>query len=119
MTVLESALSAGSGNSSSLANSVLGTGAATGVAASTLTTVLTHVATGTTRVSHISCSGDTNAKFTVLLDTVVIDTKRMTAYELDFYLNIDITIGQILEVKVQHYHTGVLDAIYESTLYGY
>lgn len=95
-------------------------GSVTGVTASTLTTILTYTAATAKRLTRIGVSGTDYAKFQIFLNTVLVETKRSGPdRSLDFAFTSPLTmaIGDILDVKVTHYATGVL-ADFESTIYG-
>ena len=95
-------------------------GTQAGVVASVLTTVLTFTATARTLVPRIVISGELPAKVFLVLNTVTIETRRMTSdrnVEFLFMHSILLEIGDILDVKVQHEFTGETGN-YESTLHG-
>jgi hypothetical protein len=90
------------------------------VADGVLTTVLTYTAPADTRITRISTSGTDYAKFQIFVNTVLIETKRSGPdRSLDFIFTapLGLASGDVLDVKVTHYATGVL-ADFESTLYG-
>jgi len=92
----------------------------TSVPDGSLTTILTFTAASDTRLTRISVSGTDYAKFQIFLNTVLIETKRSGPdRSLDFIFNspLGLDAGNILDVKVTHYATGVL-ADFESTIYG-
>ena len=85
-----------------------------------LTTILTLTAIADTKITRIAVSGTDYAKFQLFIDTVLIETKRSSPERsLDFIFTapLGLVAGQILDVKVTHYATGVL-ADFESTIYG-
>lgn len=91
-----------------------------GVPASTLATIVTYAAVVAKRITRISVSGTDYAKFQLFLNTVLIETQRTSPERsLDFRFDVPLGMapGDILDVKVTHYATGVL-ADFESTVYG-
>ena len=92
----------------------------TGVSDGVLTTILTFTAAADTRLTRIAISGTDYAKFQIFIDTLLVETKRSgpdRSVELAFVAPLGLAAGQILDVKVTHYATGVL-ADFESTVYG-
>lgn len=92
----------------------------TAVTNGTLSTILTYTATAERRITRMSVSGTTYAKYQIFLDTVLVETKRSGPdRSLDFTFNsaFGMDVGQVLDVKVTHYGVGVL-ADFESTIYG-
>ena len=96
-------------------------GSVTSVGAATLTTVATLTANGVNRVTKVSCSGDDYAKFTLFINTALKDTRRSgTDRNTDFTFEspLTLTAGDVLDVKVEHYHVG--DTLnFEATIYGF
>lgn len=95
-------------------------GAAAAVPASSLTTIVTYTAIVAARITRVSVSGTDYAKFQLFLNTVLIETQRTSPERsLDFLFDVPLGMapGDILDVKVTHYATGVL-ADFESTIYG-
>lgn len=100
--------------------SAIAGGSVTNVSDNTLTTILTHTAAVATRLTRIGVSGTDYAKFQLFLNAVLIETKRSgPARSLDFSFTSPLSMdgGDVLDVKVTHYATGVL-ADFESTIYG-
>jgi len=87
----------------------------------TLTTIVTYTAATDKKISKISVSGTDYAKFQLFLNAVLFETKRSgPERSLDFNFDnpLALSSGDILDVKVTHYATGLL-ADFESTIYGY
>jgi hypothetical protein len=117
VTVLQGAQSGGGGNAP---NSILAEDEETNVSANTLTTVVSYTAAEIKRIHSVLCSGCTYAKFTCVLNTVTIATKRTGPQRnTDFYLNIEIGVGDVFEIKVEHFQTSVGDAVFEGTILGF
>ena len=96
------------------------TGSQAAVTASTLTTLLTFTATEITLIPRIVVSGELPAKVFLILNTITIETRRMTSdrnIEFNFANPLLLEVGDILDVKVQHEFTAET-AAYESTLHG-
>lgn len=113
-------VAADTGSLSSTGVSALAVGGLTAVPASTTTTIVTYAAASTTRLTKISVSGTVYAKFQLFLNTVLIDTKRSgPERSLDFSFDIPLAIGvgDIIDVKVTHYNTALLED-FNSTIYG-
>lgn len=92
----------------------------TGVPASTLSTIVTYTAVATTRITRIAVSGTDYAKFQLFLNASLIETRRSSPERsLDFPFDVPLGLapGDVLDVKVTHYATGVL-ADFEATIYG-
>lgn len=95
----------------------------TSLSASTVDTVLTRVAIAEENIVVIKCSGQASAKFQFFIDTVLKGTVRITGangltdgWTFPFPLALNIT--QVLDVKVEHFHTGAsLD--YEVGVYAF
>lgn len=99
---------------------IIQTGSQAAVTATTLTTLLTFTATENTLVPRIVVSGELPAKVFLVLNTITIETRRMTSERnivFDFTSPLLLEIGDILDVKVQHEFTAET-AAYESTLHG-
>lgn len=100
--------------------SVLATGTALAVGSITLTTIVTRTAPAAETVSQISCSGQNYAKFTLVLNTVIIDTKRNGPgrnVDFIFFQPLALISSDILDVKVEHFQTGEIND-FEATVYG-
>lgn len=100
--------------------SALASDDATSVPDNSLTTILTFTAAADTRLTRIAVSGTDYAKFQIFLDTVLIETRRSgpdRSLDFAFTAPLGMAVGQILDIKVTHYATGVL-ADFESTIYG-
>lgn len=100
--------------------SPLATGAVTGVPATTTTTIVTFTAVVATRVTKISCGGTIYAKFQLFKNTVLFDTHRSgpdRGLELLFNPGLALAPGDILDVKLTHYQTGLMED-FEATVYG-
>src|SRR6185295_319025 len=99
--------------------SPLAIGSVTNVPANTITTILTYTAAATTKLIRIGVSGTDYAKFQLFLNTILIETKRSgpnRSLDFAFTSPLNLTAGDILDVKVTHYAPGVL-ADFESTIY--
>ena len=98
-------------------------GSVTAVPATTLTTIVTKTADASlTNISLISVSGDDYAKYTLVINTVLIDTRRTGPdrnLTFDFTSNpLKTSVGDVIDIKVEHFFTGdTLD--FEATIYGY
>lgn len=100
--------------------SALAVGSSTNVPASTLTTIVTLTAATNLKLSRVGVSGTDYAKFQLFKNAVLIETKRTSPERsLDFIFSSPLVLlsGDVLDVKVTQYATGVL-ADYESTIYG-
>ena len=96
-------------------------GSATSVPSSSETTIVTLVANGINMMTVINVSGDDYAKYRLYVNTVLKETIR-TGPERNgrFYFVHPYTIeaGDVVDVKVTHYHTG--DTLnFEATIYGF
>ena len=98
----------------------LATGNNAALASSTLGTVVTHTASGQQSVSRIAGSGTFPAEWTLVLNSVILETKRSGPdYKVEFLFNGPLTIPdtQVLDIKVEH-----LDAAntrdFNATIYG-
>jgi hypothetical protein len=99
---------------------VIQTGSQAAVTTSTLTTLLTYTATDAINIPRIVVSGELPAKVFLVLNTVTIETRRMTSdrnIEFNFFSPLALVAGDILDVKVQHEFPAETSA-YESTLHG-
>ena len=99
------------------------TGSATNVPATTLTTILTKTADASfSNISIISVSGDDYAKFTLVINGSTIDTRRSGPdrnLQFDFTSNpLQIAVGDIVDMKVEHFFTGDL-LNFDASIYGY
>lgn len=100
--------------------SPLAIGSVTNVPANTLTTIVTLTTIATTVTTRIAVSGSDYAKFQLFLNTVLIETRRTSPERsTDFLFTSPLLLaqGDIFEVKVTQYATGVL-ADFEATIYG-
>lgn len=100
---------------------VLTKGTVTGLADSVLTTVVTFVAGANTRISHISCSGDGEAEFSLYVNTAKKDAQLSTTMNLsqEFRFNpmFGPNLNDVIEVKVINQSIGHLKN-FEVTIYG-
>jgi len=98
-------------------------GGASNVPAVTITTVATATYSATfNNISVISVSGQDYAKFFLMINNVVLDTRRSGPdrnLTFDYTSNpLKLNPGDIVDIKVEHYFTGnLLD--FEATIYGY
>jgi hypothetical protein len=98
-------------------------GAVSAVPATTLTTIVTKTADANlTNISLVSVSGDDYAKYTLVINTVIIDTRRTGPARnltFDFTSNpLKTSVGDVIDIKVEHFFSGdTLD--FEATIYGY
>lgn len=94
-------------------------GSAVLVPSSSETTILTLNALQSHRVVKISCSGDSYAKYSIYKNTILTETKISAPnYAIDFKFDYPfvLEIGDILDVKVEHFYAG--DQInFDSTIY--
>lgn len=107
-------------DSSPATSSALAGDSVVGVPDNTLSTILTHTAATDSRVTRIGVSGTDYAKFQLFHNTVLIETKRSgpdRSLDFAFALPLGLDAGDVLDVKVTHYATGVL-ADFEATIYG-
>lgn len=106
------------GGSGLVPMSVLKYAEVTGVGDSTLTTVATYTISSEAQVGQVLCSGTTPAKFSIWINAVKIATQRSAAdYNAEFPINLSVTSGDIVDVKVEHYHTGEIED-FEATILG-
>ena len=99
---------------------VLANGTQTSVSDNTVTTLTTYTASGTKYISKIICSGTVYAKFTLVLNTSTIETRRGgpdRTIEFDFGGALKLDNTDVLDVKVEHYVTGASEN-FEATIYG-
>ena len=95
-------------------------GALTGVTASTLSTILTYTAPSKKLLSHVTVSGTLYAKYTLYLNTSVLEVRRGgpdRTLVFEFPRPYKLLTADILDVKVEHFNTGAT-ADFESTVYG-
>jgi hypothetical protein len=100
--------------------SALAGGMIPSVPATTLTTLATYTATVPTKITRIGCSGTCYAKYQLVLNTSIIETKRSgPERSIDFVFErpLNLLIGDILDIKVTHYVTSSLED-FEATIYG-
>lgn len=84
-----------------------------------LTTLSSVTISGTKRITSVVLSGSDYAKFFCVVDAAVIAIKRSgPARNVEFFLNLQLTDGQIFETKVLQ-RTGANDTIFESTVLGF
>jgi hypothetical protein len=85
-----------------------------------LSTVVTYTAPSDKQVSSVTVSGTVYAKFQLFLNTILIETRRggpERTLVFEFNNPLVLNSGDVLDVKVTHYQTG-LTAEFESTVYG-
>ena len=90
------------------------------VADTTVTTIVTYVASGTKYLTKISCSGTDYAKFFLVVNTTTIEIRRSGPDRnaiFDFDGALKLSDGDIVDVKVEHFVTGQT-ADFEATIYG-
>lgn len=98
-------------------------GSATNVPSATLTTIMTQPYSLTfNNISIISVSGQDYAKFFLVINSIVLDTRRSGPdrnLTFDYTSNpLKLSPGDVVDIKVEHYFTGsLLD--FEATIYGY
>jgi len=98
-------------------------GSVTNVPTSTKTTILTqlYVATTFENIVKVVVSGDVYAKFYLTVNSVDIDVRRSGPDRnliFDFTgSSYALTTGDIVDIKVEHFDTGLYN--FESTIYGY
>lgn len=107
------------GGSGTTPNSVLAYSEVTALGSATVATVATYTATGSDVVSRVIASGEDYAKFTIVLNTVIKATARSGPdRNVIFDLNLGLSAADVLDVKVEHFHTGdTLD--FEASILGY
>jgi len=102
----------------------LKTAAVTNVPAATKTTIITQAYTAGVfeKMTFAVASGDDYAKFFLTINGTDRDTRRTGPdrnLQFDFVGSaLDLSPGDIIDVKVEHYHTGDL-LNFNSTIYGY
>jgi len=104
----------------SMVVSPIAVGSVTSVPSSTLTTIVTYTAAATTRLSRISVSGTVYAKYQLFFNTVLVETKRSgpeRSIDFAFKSPLGMVATDILDVKVTHYNTALLEN-FEATVYG-
>ena len=95
----------------------------TSIAASALTTIITRTSLGSENIILITGSGEDAAKFEFFIDTVIKGTLRTGAgiglnAVWAFTMPLALDLGQVLDVKVTHFHTGdTLD--FEAGIYAF
>lgn len=100
--------------------SALASGNITSVPASVLSTIVTYTAPAARKITRIGVSGTDYGKFQLFINTVLIETRRTSperSSDFTFVSPLVLASGDILDVKVTQYATGVL-ADFESTIYG-
>ena len=101
--------------------SALAIGSTGPINATTLTTIINHVAAADENISKISCSGDGPADYTLIHNVTQIDIKRTTQMNLDAEFKFEdpypIQNGDILTIKVYHHATGKTKT-FDATIYG-
>jgi len=74
---------------------------------------------GKKRIHNIIASGTGYALYTVVLNTVIIASLRTgPSRNVDFFLNIDINDGDIIDIKAHHFTDGDTQN-YEATIFGF
>lgn len=87
---------------------------------STLSTIITHIASKDLTISKIGCSGSCYAKFLLCLNLNIIETKRSSpSRNVEFVFNKPLLIKKddIIELKVIHEYTNELHD-FEVSIYG-
>jgi hypothetical protein len=109
----------GSVSANSDPNTVLATGTQTIISDNTLTTVATFTAIATTRATTVYASGTDYARYTIVLNAVTILTLRSgPSRNVGAFINIELGIGDVLDIKVEHFDTSVsMDS--EATILGF
>jgi len=100
--------------------SAIAIGGIAGIPANTPSTIVTYTASGAIGITKISTSGSDYAKFLLYKNTSLMETQRTGPQRnIDFLFggSLALSSGDIVDVKVIHYNTGVLSD-FESTLYG-
>lgn len=96
-------------------------GSVTAVPSATTTTVVTYTAVGTHTINRISTSGDTYARWFIVINSIVKEEKQTGPdRETDFEWSggpLLLNSGDILDVKVRHAYTG-LTPDFNVTIYG-
>lgn len=118
MTVLRSVTSGGAAGAP---NEVFDHTVENGVVHDVLTTLSTVNISGTKRITSVILSGTDYAKFFCVVDTQTIAVKRSGPdRNVEFFLNLQLTDGQIFETKVlQRNGVAITDANFESTVLGF
>jgi hypothetical protein len=94
---------------------------ATSVSANVETTILTHTATVNENIVRISMTGMEYAKFRIYIDTVLAETVRTgpdRTMALSFIHPLALNVGQVIDIKVEHFVTGQTPD-FETTLWGF
>lgn len=113
-------VAAGSITTSEITVQALANGSVTAVTSPTLTTVVTFTAVAASKITRIGVSGTVTAKYQLFLNTVLIETKRFApGLQGDFVFSAPLALapGDILDVKVTHFHTGRTED-FDATVYG-
>lgn len=100
-------------------NAIAG-GVITSIPASTPTTITTYSAASDIKVTRIGCSGTCYAKYQLVLNTVIIETKRSgPERSIDFIFErpLNLSTSDVLDIKVTHFVIGGLED-FEATIYG-
>lgn len=117
MTVLQGTVGIGS----NAPNEVLAVGVLNSLGYNTVGTITTYNNTSGSkkRIHSIVASGTGYAVYTVVLNTVVIATKRSgPGRNVEFFLNLDINDTDIIDIKAQHFTDGDTQN-YEASILGF
>ena len=109
------------GSSSAAPNEILVDGSVAGLGASTLSTIATYNNSSGSkkRIHSIIASGEIYACYYIVVNTVTVVTKRSgPSRNVEFFLNIDLDDGDIIDLKVEHFTTGDT-ANFEGTILGF
>lgn len=110
----------GGGSGSLTSASALAVGALTSVTHNSLSTVVTFASLAGHKVTKVVCSGTVYAKYQLFLNMALIATKRSgpdRSLDFSFETPLKLNAADILEVKVTHYNTGLLEN-FEASVFG-
>ena len=116
MTILQSSRGAGS---DTVPLEVLAYNEILGLGHDTEATIVSITAAAPTRIKLVTVSGTDYAKFMIVHNTNVISTKRSGPdRNLEFFLNLKLEVGDILDVKVRHLNDGEVSN-FEANIIGF
>lgn len=94
----------------SFPNSIVEYGAVPAIGGSTETTLLTHVAAGDERLVRVIASGSDWAVYRLYLNAAVVAEMRSSpGLNVYFEMNLPLSLGQVVDVKVEHFQPVTVD----------